>query len=97
MLIKPPGHQTREEKFLSRVKGWNYIKIELEILGKVVDARFVPGYQYDNILAKFKRQGKAQPYEWAIYIKKHITIKNEYERKVQRDSENERRRAKRGG
>jgi len=74
------------------VTKWAYVKIELEILGKVVDARYVLGKDYERIYQYLKTVGKFQPYEWAIFIKRHIGKKSLYQRKLRNRKEKERRR-----
>lgn len=70
---------------------WAYVKIELEIMGVVVDARYVQGKDYDKMFEFFKAVGKSQPYQWAIYVKRHFGKKTKYQRDRRRAIENEKR------
>jgi len=66
---------------MSKIKSWKYIKIELEILGKVEEIRLVHQKDYQRILNLFIAYGKTQPYEWAVFIKRHNPRKTIYQRK----------------
>lgn len=74
---------------------WPYIRIELEILGVVTDTRFVQNKDYQRILNLFIAYGKTQPLEWAVFVKRHIGKKTQYQRERRRKVENEKRRAER--
>jgi len=65
---------------MSKIPNWKYIRIELEILGKVADVRFVQQKDYQRILNLFIAYGKTQPYEWAVFIKRHHPRKTLYQR-----------------
>ena len=66
---------------MSKISKWKYIKIELEILGKVTDVRFVQQKDYQRILNLFIAYGKTQSDEWAVFIKRHNPRKTIYQRK----------------
>lgn len=59
---------------------WAYARIELEIMGVVVDARHVQGKDCEKTIEFFRAVGKCQPHEWAIFIKRHIGKKSLYQR-----------------
>jgi len=65
---------------MSKISKWKYIRIELEILGKVTDVRFVQHKDYQRILNLFIAYGKTQPWEWAVFIKRHHPPKTIYQR-----------------
>jgi hypothetical protein len=65
---------------MSKISKWKYIKIELEILGKVTEVRFVQQKDYLRILNLFIAYGKTQPDEWAVFIKRHNPPKTIYQR-----------------
>lgn len=51
---------------------WAYVRVELEIMGVLVDTRHVRGSECENTIDFFRTVGKSQPYEWVVYIKRHI-------------------------
>lgn len=65
---------------MSKIHKWKYIKIELEILGKVEEVRVVQQKDYLRILNLFIAYGKTQPYSWAVFIKRHYSRKTLYQR-----------------
>ena len=65
---------------MSKIRSWKYIKIELEILCKVEEVRFVEQKNLEKILNLFINKGKNQFYEWAVFIKRHIPPKTLYQR-----------------
>lgn len=68
---------------------WSYIRIELEINGVVTDTRFIQSIYYEKTLEYFRTLGKNQPFEWAIYVKRHIGKKSLYQRERRRKIERE--------
>jgi hypothetical protein len=69
---------------------WSYLRIELEINGIVTDTRFIQSKNYESTLAYFRSLGRSQRYEWAIFVKRHIGKKSQYQRERRRriDREN---------
>jgi len=67
---------------MSKISKWKYIRIELEILGKVTDVRFVQQKDYQRILNLFIAYGKTQPWEWAVFIKRHYSRRTLYQRQL---------------
>lgn len=67
---------------MSHIAKWKYIRIELEILGKVTDTRYVNQSNYQRILNLFIAYGKTQPYEWAVFIKRHYSRRTLYQRQI---------------
>jgi len=67
---------------MSKVHNWKYIKIELEILGKVVDVRIVRQKDYQRILNLFIAYGKTQHWAWAVFIKRHHSRRTLYQREL---------------
>lgn len=68
---------------------WSYLRIELEINGIVTETRFIQSKYYESTLAFFRLLGKNQPFEWAIYVKRHIGKKSLYQRERRRKKERE--------
>jgi hypothetical protein len=77
------------------ISKWAYVRIELEIMGVVVDTRHVQGKDHERVLEFFKAVGKCQPYEWAVFVKRHIGKKSLYQRELRRRKEREEDRLKR--
>lgn len=68
---------------------WSYLRIELEINGIVTETRFIQSKYCEATLAFFRSLGKNQPWEWAIYVKRHIGKKSQYQRERRRKIERE--------
>lgn len=77
---------------MSHITKWKYIRIELEVLGKVTDIRYVHQKNYQRILNLFIAYGKTQPYEWSVFIKRHYSRKTLYERQLRNRQSAEKRR-----
>ena len=77
---------------MSQISKWKYIKIELEILGKVTDVRFVQQKDYQRVLNLFIAYGKTQPHEWAVFIKRHYHNRTIYQRMLRKKNNIGRRR-----
>lgn len=60
---------------------WPYVRIELEICGIVAESRYVQNKDYQRILNLFIAYGKTQPYDWAVFVKRHICNKSLKQRK----------------
>jgi len=69
---------------------WSYLKIELEIDGIITDTRYIQSKEYESTFDYFKALGKNQRCEWAIFVKRHIGKKSQYQRKRRREIERER-------
>jgi hypothetical protein len=80
-------HQTKRMSFFHK---WSYLRIELEINGIVTDTRFIQSKEYEKTFEFFKSLGENQRYEWAIFVKRHIGKKSQYQRERRRriDREN---------
>lgn len=74
---------------------WAYSRVELEIMGVVVDTRHVQAKDCEKTIDFFVTVGKCQPYEWAVFVKRHIGKKTAYQRERRRKVENEKRRKER--
>jgi hypothetical protein len=66
---------------------WAYARVELEIMGVVVDARHIQGKDCKKTIEFFTAVGKSQPYEWAVFIKRHIGKKSLYQRERRRKND----------
>lgn len=61
-MVKPP-------------RKWEYIKIELEIDGKVIDVRIASQSTFDRMYHDLLRQGQTQRLPWDTFISKANYIK----------------------
>lgn len=57
-MIKPPP------------KNWEYIKIDLEIDGEVVDSKIASHSTYERMLTFLIAVGEAQSFPWSVFISK---------------------------
>lgn len=74
---------------------WAYARVELEIMGVVVETRHVKGSDCQKTIDFLSAAGACQRYEWAVFVKRHIGKKTAYQRERRRRVENEKRRIER--
>lgn len=50
---------------------WNYISIDLEIDGIVVDTRITSQFTFEKTYNRLLREGQTQMLPWSIFISRH--------------------------
>lgn len=56
-------------------KKWQYILIELEIDGKVIDSRIASHLTFDGFYKHLRRIGQLQTLPWGVYVSKSNYLK----------------------